>query len=166
MDGERAWPRAPMFWPSFVTEEHTTTTRPNALANSDCFHCGNKCTFTGLKALDRSFCCQGCLAVYEILSENGLSDYYRLDASAGLRVPAQVPIGKFGFLDEAGVRQRIVSFSNGKTTRAVFHVPAIHCIACVWLLENLFRLNKAIGKSEVDFLRKEVTVNFATAEIQ
>lgn len=115
---------------------------------------------------DRAFCCQGCLAVYEILNENGLSDYYRLDAGAGVRVPAQLPNGKFGFLDEAAVRHRIVSFSNEKTTRVVFHVPAIHCIACVWLLENLFRLNKAIGKSEVDFLRKEVTLNFSTAGVR
>jgi Cu+-exporting ATPase len=36
----------------------------------------------------------------------------------------------------------------------------------VWLLENLFRLNKGIGKSEVDFLRKEVTLSFATADIR
>ncbi|HUS37535.1 MAG TPA: heavy metal translocating P-type ATPase metal-binding domain-containing protein, partial [Verrucomicrobiae bacterium] len=115
---------------------------------------------------EHAFCCQGCLAVFEILSENGLGDYYKLDENAGVRIPAQIPAGKFGFLDEPAVRQRIVSFSNEKSTRVVFRIPSIHCIACVWLLENLFRLNKAIGKSEVNFLRKEVTINFATAEVQ
>jgi Cu+-exporting ATPase len=151
--------------PVIVTGEHTTATRVNALANSHCFHCGNKCSANRTETDDRAFCCQGCLAVYEILNENGLSDYYKLDAGAGVRVPAQVPNGKFGFLDETSVRQRIVSFSNEKTTRVVFQIPAVHCIACVWLLENLFRLNKAIGKSEVDFLRKELTLNFATDDV-
>jgi P-type Cu+ transporter len=149
-----------------VTEEHTTTGRLIAPADTHCFHCGNKCSATRLDAHEHSFCCQGCLTVFEILSENGLADYYKLDANAGVRVPAQIPVGKFGFLDEPAVRQRIVSFANEKTTRVVFRIPSIHCIACVWLLENLFRLNKAIGKSEVNFLRKDVTVNFATAEVQ
>jgi P-type Cu+ transporter len=119
-----------------------------------------------MDAHERAFCCQGCLTVFEILTENGLTDYYNLDAQAGLRVPAQIPNGKFGFLDEPAVRQRIVSFSNDKTTRVVFRIPAIHCIACVWLLENLFRLNKAVGKSQVNFLRKELTLSFATADVR
>lgn len=102
--------------------------------------------------------------VFELLSDHGLADYYELDEQAGVRAPAQVPNGRFGFLDEAAVRQKIVSFSNEKMTRVVFRVPAIHCVACVWLLENLFRLNPAISKVVVDFPRKEVTLNFATAE--
>ena len=148
----------------FVTEERLTRTRALPTADTHCFHCGNKCSATRLDAHDHSFCCQGCLAVFEILTENGLTDYYQLDASAGVRVPAQIPVGKFGFLDEPAVRQRIVSFSNDKTTRVVFRIPAIHCIACVWLLENLFRLNPAIAKSEVNFLRREATLSFATSE--
>lgn len=147
-----------------MTEEQTTTPSATALADAHCFHCGNKCSATRLDAHEHSFCCQGCLAVFEILSENGLSDYYKLDANAGVRVSGQIPDRKFAFLDETPVRQRIVSFSNDKITRVVFRIPAIHCIACVWLLENLFRLNPAIGKSEVNFLRKEVTLSFATAD--
>jgi Cu+-exporting ATPase len=148
-----------------VIEELTKPERTCAPAQAHCFHCGNKCSANGIEAHDHAFCCQGCLSVFEILTENGLTDYYNLDAQAGLRVDVRIPGGKFAFLDEPAVRQRIISFSNEKTTRVVFRIPAIHCIACVWLLENLFRLNKAIGKSEVNFLRKEVTVSFATADI-
>lgn len=147
-----------------MIEELTNTARAAVSTEPHCFHCGNKCLATRLDAHEKNFCCQGCLTVFEILTENGLTDYYTLDAQAGLRVPAQIPQGKFGFLDEPAVRQKIVSFSNDKTTRVVFRIPAIHCIACVWLLENLFRLNPAIGKSEVNFLRKEVTLSFATAD--
>lgn len=103
--------------------------------------------------------------MFELLTENGLTEYYQLDTQAGVRAPAQAPIGKFKFLDEPAVRQKIVRFSNEKITKVVFRIPAIHCIACVWLLENLFRLNPAIGQSEVNFLRKEVTLSFATASL-
>lgn len=149
-----------------MIEELTNTARNAVPTEPHCFHCGNKCLATRLDAHDKNFCCQGCLTVFEILSENGLSDYYTLDAQAGLRVPAQIPQGKFGFLDEPDVRQKIVSFSNDRTTRVVFRIPAIHCIACVWLLENLFRLNRAIGKTEVNFLRKEITLSFSTADVR
>lgn len=71
-----------------------------------------------------------------------------------------MPAGKFAFLDEPSVRQKLVNFSDEKITRSLLSIPAIHCVACVWLLENLFRLNPAIGKSEVNFLRKEVNLVF------
>jgi Cu+-exporting ATPase len=145
-----------------VTEEPTTTARTTA----HCFHCASQCGVGRVNAHDRSFCCHGCATVFEILSENGLAEYYNLDARPGIRVSTvQIPGGKFGFLDDPAVRQRIVRFSNPKTTRVLFRIPAIHCIACVWLLENLFRLKPAIGKAEVNFLRKEATINFATDDI-
>jgi P-type Cu+ transporter len=148
-----------------VTEETTITTRAIAPSQTHCFHCGNQCATPRLTAGERIFCCNGCRTVFELLSENGLTDYYKLDSHAGLRVQADIPEGKFRFLDEPSLRQRIVSFSNQTLTRVLFRVPAIHCIACVWLLENLFRVHNAIGKSEVNFLRKELTLNFATLDI-
>src|ERR1051325_5756838 len=151
-----------MLFPSIVTEEPTTTTRATAPIATHCFHCGNQCGTGRVDQHERSFCCHGCATVFEILNENGLTEYYNLDARPGIRVPAEAPGGRFGFLDEPAVRQRIVRFSNSKTTRVLFRIPSIHCIACVWLLENLFRLNPAIGKTEVNFLRKEATINFAT----
>jgi P-type Cu+ transporter len=104
--------------------------------------------------------------VFDLLTENGLAEYYNLDAQAGLRAPSQLPGGRFIFLDEDCIRRRLVSFSDENVTRVVFRIPAIHCIACVWLLENLFRLNPAIAKSEVNFLRKEATLTFSPARVK
>ncbi|MBM3848268.1 MAG: heavy metal translocating P-type ATPase, partial [Verrucomicrobia bacterium] len=39
-------------------------------------------------------------------------------------------------------------------------LPNIHCIACVWLLENLHRIRSGIGTCRVDFLRREVHIAF------
>jgi hypothetical protein len=35
-----------------------------------CYHCGNTCEGTHLRIAEKSFCCDGCKLVYEILNEN------------------------------------------------------------------------------------------------
>jgi Cu+-exporting ATPase len=42
----------------------------------------------------------------------------------------------------------------------------MHCIACVWLLENLFRLKPGIGYSRVNFPRKEVFITFENSRVK
>ena len=41
-----------------------------------------------------------------------------------------------------------------------FAVPAIHCVACVWLLEQVFRFGEGVGSSTVDFAQKRVSIRF------
>lgn len=111
---------------------------------------------------ERAFCCQGCLLVFELLTENGLSGFYDLSDNAGVRIGSPAKADQYLYLDEPSVRERLVDFSNDRVTRVSFRIPAIHCIACVWLLENLNRLNPHIGESRVNFPRKEVSLSFAT----
>ncbi|MFC7666963.1 hypothetical protein ACFQT0_05670 [Hymenobacter humi] len=40
----------------------------------------------------------------------------------------------------------------------------MHCTSCIWLLENLPRLNPGIVEARVQFLRKEITITYLTAE--
>ena len=63
-----------IFRASIVIEELTTSVRESAPASVDCFHCGNKCSSTRMDAHHRTFCCQGCLAVFETLTDSGVSD--------------------------------------------------------------------------------------------
>lgn len=130
-----------------------------------CFHCGTPCRDESFASGDKSFCCHGCLAVFELLSDNGLSNFYELSDTAGVRIKATRE-NQFKYLDDASVRERLVNFRDQRITRVTFHIPAIHCIACVWLLENLFRLKLGIGESQVNFPRKEVVVTFENARVQ
>jgi Cu+-exporting ATPase len=104
--------------------------------------------------------------VFELLTANGLEDFYSLSESAGVRVSGPVGPGRFDFLDEPAVRQRLVDYSDQRLTRATFHLPAIHCVACVWLLENLHRLQPGLGRCEVNFPRRELRVSFETARVK
>ena len=46
------------------------------------------------------------------------------------------------------------------------HLPTIHCVACVWLLENLFKLHPGVGHSQVNFSHREAAITFAPDKIK
>lgn len=131
-----------------------------------CFHCGLDCPQPPLVAQGRNFCCAGCQTVHELLTENGLSQFYALAPGAGVRRSQETARDRFQFLDEPQVRERLVDYSDGTTTHITFRVPAVHCVACVWLLENLFRLRPGIGTSRVNFAQREVSVQFRDREVR
>jgi Cu+-exporting ATPase len=72
---------------------------------------------------------------------------------------------QWAYLDDPSLQQRLLDFTDGKVSRVTFQIPAIHCVACVWLLENLFRLHPGIGRSQVHFPRREVMITFATEKL-
>jgi P-type Cu+ transporter len=136
-----------------------------AEVEATCFHCGLPCADTRFAEGTKRFCCQGCLIVHELLNESGLGQFYELSQHPGVRIGRTSPLAKWAYLDEPTVQQRLLDFTDGKIGRVTFHVPAIHCVACVWLLENLFRLRQGIGKSQVNFPRREVSIQFAIEQI-
>lgn len=123
-----------------------------------CFHCGEICQGEVIHSHDHDFCCQGCSTVYSLLKETGLGSYYDIQSSPGSTVKS-VRSGK-DYLDLEEVKQQFIEFSEGNQNKVTFYLPAIHCSACIWLLEKLHKLHKGISRSEVQFLRKELTVFF------
>ena len=150
----------------FENAEALSSTASAAEAHPHCFHCGTLCRNGIYEREQKAFCCQGCLTVFELLTENGLDEFYRLNEAAGVRVNGATNAAQFQFLDEPAVRERLVDFSSARLTRVTFRIPAIHCIACVWLLENLFRLKSGLGQSQVNFPRKEVALSFDPARVK
>ncbi|MCP5487010.1 MAG: heavy metal translocating P-type ATPase metal-binding domain-containing protein [Verrucomicrobia bacterium] len=129
-----------------------------------CVHCGLDCPPNPPRDHDHAFCCQGCLMAYRILSDHGLDRFYTIESAPGVR-PQEVDPAFYAALDQPEVRRRVVDFSNGTVSRVTFRIPAIHCAACVWLLENLYRLVPGVGRSEVHFPRKEVTLFVEDAQV-
>jgi Cu+-exporting ATPase len=131
-----------------------------------CFHCGEPCPDDSFAQAGKVFCCHGCLTVHELLTGSGLGRFYELGERPGVRVRRASPCEQFAWLDEPALQQRLLDFTDGRTSRVTFHIPAIHCIACVWLLENLFRLHPALGRSRVDFPHRRLTLDFAPDQIR
>lgn len=143
-----------------------TRPSPGGAPATLCFHCGTPCPEGAPIREEQAFCCHGCLTVHELLVENGLGHFYDLGRQAGLRVGDRVGDGRFDYLDDPVVRERLVDFSDGRTTRVTLQVPAMHCVACVWLLENLFRLRAGIGRSQANFPRREVAIAFDQTQLK
>lgn len=98
--------------------------------------------------------------VYELLQENGLCTYYQLNDKPGVAQRTAIREDKFAFLDDAGIRQQLLHYQDAKQTHITFHIPNIHCSSCLWLLENLHRLDPGIQQVNVNFSKKEATIVF------
>ncbi|MCX7611477.1 MAG: heavy metal translocating P-type ATPase metal-binding domain-containing protein [Ignavibacterium sp.] len=124
-----------------------------------CFHCGQDCLDESIVFDNKNFCCNGCKTVYEILNQNQLCSYYSYSEHPGIS-PSTIYEKKFEYLDEADVIDKLIDFKDDKYFLTTFYIPQMHCSSCIWLLENLFKLNPAIINSKVNFVRKELSVKF------
>lgn len=118
-----------------------------------CYHCGDECVEEEIGFDQKVFCCNGCKVVYELLQENDLCDYYTIENTPGLS-PKAKSLSKFAFLDNEDVMERLINFKDEGLTMVTFNLPQIHCSSCIWLLENLYKLNPSIQSSRVNFLKK------------
>ena len=134
--------------------------RTRELTTVTCFHCGDPCAQEHRVHEGKDFCCQGCEVVYDLLNESGLCDYYALEKQPGVKQRNTVDEQRTELFELAEVRERIVEFSEAGITRVRLHVPQMHCSSCIWLLENLHRIDPGVLRSRVDFTAKELTVTF------
>ncbi|RRN78080.1 HAD family hydrolase [Pseudoxanthomonas sp. SGD-10] len=125
---------------------------------TSCYHCGNDCYTPEYQLQEKKFCCSGCLNVYEILSSSNLENYYKLNKHPGST--KQNISDKYLYLDEPEFVAKLVDYQDNNRTIVTFYVPAIHCSSCIWLLERLHTLNDGILENRVDFLKKQVQIQF------
>lgn len=127
------------------------------METQNCFHCGlgiaekNEIIFD-----EKSFCCNGCKTVYEIFSLNGLTDYYKFESNPGA-TPLDIN-GRYDFLDNDNIVERLLEFKEAGTAIVSLYIPHIHCSSCIWILENLNKLNPEIRNSQVNFHEKKVRI--------
>jgi Cu+-exporting ATPase len=98
--------------------------------------------------------------VYQLINQNGLCNYYDLNENPGINQKIVVREDKFAFLDNKAIQNQLIAFQNDEQTRVTFYLPQIHCSSCLYLIENLHRLNPGIISSNVNFTRKEVELAF------
>jgi Cu2+-exporting ATPase len=119
-----------------------------------CLHCRGELGFFVAPA-DGPFCCRGCRAVYELIHGCGLARYY--DLQAGRQAPAvTLRSGGFAWLDRELEDQR--QEGSDRPFRLSLDIQGVHCAACIWLLEELFRreaggldlkINPTLGKVDL-----------------
>lgn len=125
-----------------------------------CYHCGDECPDELIRINEKIFCCNGCKTVYEILNQHDLCNYYSIENSPGITKKYDVK-RNLDFLDDPSAKEKFIDFSDGKISKATFSIPQMHCSSCIWILENLYKLNPGIISSQVNFLQKKLFINFS-----
>ncbi|WP_235906171.1 heavy metal translocating P-type ATPase [Ginsengibacter hankyongi] len=126
---------------------------------TSCYHCSEPCDDT-IKADDKAFCCNGCKQVYLLLNENNLCNYYKLEKNPGIKAKGKFTSERFGYLEDAAIINKLVEFNSTQQTNVVFQLPQMHCSSCIFLLENLHKINEGIVTSKSNFQKKEVFIVF------
>ncbi|MEO6126754.1 MAG: heavy metal translocating P-type ATPase metal-binding domain-containing protein, partial [Ferruginibacter sp.] len=129
-----------------------------------CYHCGDICDNLSVKEEDHYFCCMGCKQVYLLLNENNLCSYYDLDSNPGLKAKGRFLSERFAYLDDETTFQKLVQYSSPGQVNITFSVPQMHCSSCVYLLENLHRIDAGVKQSQVNFQKKEVFIIYNPTE--
>ncbi|MCR4030206.1 MULTISPECIES: heavy metal translocating P-type ATPase [Flavobacterium] len=129
------------------------------MREQSCFHCGLSIEQNEeIEFDDKKFCCTGCKTVYEIFSVNDLTSYYDFEKSPGA-TPQDIK-GKYDFLENEAILSKVLEFQEGNTAIVSLSIPHIHCSSCIWILENLNRLQPGISISQVNFHEKKVRITF------
>lgn len=123
-----------------------------------CYHCGESCTNDKINIQEKNFCCEGCKMVYQILNQSDLCDYYDMNKNPGISQRIKVRKDKFAFLEDEKIQNKLISFRNDKQVHVTLYLPQMHCSSCLYLLENLHRIDEGIISSKVNFTRKEVDI--------
>lgn len=126
-----------------------------------CDHCGDPCT-SEITLDDKVFCCHGCKSVYTILWANGMESFYAKKDRSGNPV---ADAADFSFLENDEIRSEVMDFSDGNIGVVRLFLPAIHCSACLWLLERLHKLNDAVISVRVEFSKRTAHIRFKESEL-
>ncbi|EQC43055.1 copper-exporting ATPase [Bacteriovorax sp. BSW11_IV] len=136
-----------------------------ALQKIHCTHC-DELTANPIFNVEDSergtpFCCNGCKAVYNLLNEKGLEEYYEIKDNSDSKKrssPVKEVDDKFTYLDDPEFQKDFCKNENGQVS-ASFYLEGVHCLACLWLVEKtpefIDGVNKArldLGKSVADFV--------------
>ncbi len=123
-----------------------------------CYHCGEDVKDTQHYIEDKFFCCKGCQTVYEIINKSDLCSYYDLESNPGITQKQEIRKGKFDFLDDESIIEKLTHFKDDIHQHVIFYLPQMHCSSCIWILEHLSKIDGGIIKSQVNFIKREVAI--------
>jgi Cu+-exporting ATPase len=129
-----------------------------------CYHCGDVCDDLTVSVDEHNFCCSGCKQVYLLLNENNLCNYYDLDKTPGLNAKGKFVSEQYAYLDDEATIQKLIQFSSEEQVNVTFSIPQMHCSSCIYLLENLHRIEPGVKQSQVNFQKREVFIIFNPKE--
>ncbi len=138
---------------ALLASDGARATDPPGSTATHCAHCGLDLTATQRRDGKR-FCCSGCEFVHDLIHAEGLDRYY------DLKPTTTAPPTPSAAESHAWLEAAITRSPDGGRARATLDVQGVHCAACVWLLDTLYRrhdgalslrINPARGTAEASW---------------
>lgn len=130
------------------------------MSSEKCFHCGDKIVGKEIIHDNKSFCCSGCKSVFILLQENGLDGFYSMEPNSGTK-PINATENNYGFLEIDSIRKKYIEYEDDSSVHVTLFIPSIHCSSCIYLLENLPKINPLVISSTVNFTKRQASIVFS-----
>lgn len=135
-----------------------------------CFHCGQSIpqgdlVLKEIEATERPFCCHGCASVCEVIHEAGMQSFYQRTPEGELLSPPPPPNKDIEFYDYDEVQSQYVT-DLGNRRQITLMSDAIHCAACVWLIEHSLGKIDGMLHAGVNFTNKQIKIRWDNDKIK
>lgn len=135
-----------------------------------CFHCGQtiekgELVQKAIQEQNRSFCCHGCAGVCDAIYEAGMESFYRRTPEGDLLSPPPPPNKDIDFFDYDEVQSQYVE-KLGQKREITLISEAIHCAACIWLIEHTLAKLDGIQMAKVNFTNKQIKLRWDNDQIK
>jgi Cu2+-exporting ATPase/Cu+-exporting ATPase len=136
----------------------------NIKIQTKCAHCGQNSldsnyaySYNGKELI---FCCLGCLSVFQILNNSGLSSYYdyKNKGLKGTPKPAFISNKKYDYYDDTSFIKDF-SYNDNNKGEVKFFVEGVHCLACVWLLDKLPEYCDDVKESDFNWSESSLIIS-------
>lgn len=135
-----------------------------------CFHCGQAIPegdliLKPIEGTERPFCCHGCASVCEVIYESGMQSFYQRTPDGELLSPPPAPNQNIDLYDYDEVQEQYVD-NLGDRREITLMSEAIHCAACVWLIEHTLANTDGILFARVNFTNKQIKLRWDNSKIK
>ncbi|MBN2865922.1 MAG: heavy metal translocating P-type ATPase [Thiotrichales bacterium] len=135
-----------------------------------CFHCGQAIPegdliLKPIQGEQQKFCCHGCASVCEVIYEAGMQSFYQRTPDGELLSPPPPPNRDIEFYDYDEVQSQFVSELSDRREITLMS-EAIHCAACVWLIEHTMAKMDGINLTAVNFTNKQIKVRWDNSVVK
>ncbi|HIQ40492.1 MAG TPA: heavy metal translocating P-type ATPase [Sulfurivirga caldicuralii] len=135
-----------------------------------CYHCGQAIAdgervVRKIEGAERAFCCHGCASVCEVIHEAGLQSFYQRTPDGELLSPPPPPPKDLDFIDHDEVQAQFTD-KLGDIREITLLSEAIHCAACIWLIEHRLAQVEGVRFVHVNFTNKQIRIRWDNNRIK
>ncbi|UZE94651.1 heavy metal translocating P-type ATPase [Alkalimarinus alittae] len=141
-----------------------------------CYHCGepnpkNANITLALGGKNRDFCCQGCKAVAQMISDSGMEGFYqhRSQLSTTPQEIADITKNELKLYDNPELQKEFVtevqaSEGSSAINEATLIIEGITCSACIWLLEKHISSNQGVKSFHINHTTQRALLTWSSSQ--